>query len=96
MAVIAREAVHQRPQQGTRIVPERSLWNKSLWGAPGRAENANAIPDLAVEAAFEAVLRLLSTPLVGDDPATKAMEAVQQAMIAAHLRLQKEKEDVIV
>lgn len=56
--------------------------------------DSGTVPDPEPEVAFEAALGLLSTPLVGDDLATKAMEAVRHATMAMHLWLQKEKEDI--
>lgn len=54
----------------------------------------NNVPDLAAEAASQAELQLLITSPVGDDATTKALEATQKATLPAHLRLQKQKDDI--
>jgi hypothetical protein len=45
----------------------------------------NVTPDATATVVALAKLRLLTTPLVGDDPQTKALEATWKATLAAHL-----------
>lgn len=45
-------------------------------------------------AASKTALRLLSTPLQVTDDATRAMEALRQGTMAAHMRIEQEKQDL--